>query len=274
VASKSKNWVCPFCHRAQTVTPIQQHRSTHYLNLREHKYGAAGVVVEAVACANPECGEITLTVWFTQGTVTMSSHYTNQNFISEHKLRPASSAIPQPEYIPEAIRNDYYEACAIRDLSPKASATITRRCLQGMIRDFCGISKRRLIDEINELRERVAAGRAPLGVQPDTVDAIDDVRKIGNIGAHMEADINVIVDVDPDEAQILIGLVELLSLEWYVARAAREERLGKLRSIAADKTDQKQAPPPLPKKNEAQTEDVTLKRASGSRPFGEWDNDV
>lgn len=36
------------------------------------------------------------------------------------------------------------------------------------------------------------------------------VREIGNIGAHMEADINVIIDVDPDEAQILIDLVELL----------------------------------------------------------------
>jgi hypothetical protein len=34
------------------------------------------------------------------------------------------------------------------------------------------------------------------------VDAIDHVRKIGNIGAHMEADINVIVEVEPKEAQI------------------------------------------------------------------------
>jgi len=111
-----------------------------------------------------------------------------------------------------------------------------------MIRDFCGISKRRLIDEIDELRTSVAGGRAPLGVQPDTVDAIDDVRKIGNIGAHMEADINVIVDVDPNEAQLLIELGELLFDEWYVARAARTERLAKLKAIAADKKEQKQAP--------------------------------
>ena len=112
------------------------------------------------------------------------------------RLLPPSSAKPQPDCIPQPIRDDYYEACAIRDLSPKASATITRRCLQGMIRDFCGISKHRLIYEISELRERVDQGRAPPGVQPDTVDAIDHVRQIGNIGAHMEADINVIVDAD------------------------------------------------------------------------------
>jgi hypothetical protein len=162
--------------------------------------------------------------------------------IKDWLLLPASSAKPQPDLIPQPIRDDYYEACAIRDLSPKASATITRRCLQGMIRDFCGLSKRRLIDEIDELRERVATGRAPLGVQPDTVDAIDDIRKIGNIGAHMEADINVIVDVDANEAQVLIELVELLFLEWYVARAARADRLANLKSIAEGKKSQQQVP--------------------------------
>jgi len=82
------------------------------------------------------------------------------------------------------------------------------------------------------------------------VDAIDDVRKIGNIGAHMEADINVIVDVDPNEAQVLIGLVELLFLEWYVARAARTAGLEKLRSIAAGKAEQKQARRPSSEKGE------------------------
>ena len=54
---------------------------------------------------------------------------------------PESDAKPQPEFIPEAIRQDYREACRIRDLSPKASATLARRCLQGMIRDFCAITR-------------------------------------------------------------------------------------------------------------------------------------
>ena len=145
------------------------------------------------------------------------------------------------------MRRDYEEACAIRDLSPKASATITRRCIQGIIRDFCGINKRRLIDEINELRRVVDAGQAPAGVQADTVDAIDHVRQIGNIGAHMEANINVIVDVDPDEAQVLIELAELLFDEWYVAREQRTQRLVKLGVIAADKKQikqQRRLPPP------------------------------
>jgi hypothetical protein len=51
----------------------------------------------------------------------------------------------------------------------------------------------------------------------------------------MEADINVIVDVDPDEAQVLIELAELLFDEWYVAREQRQQRLQKLGLIAAEK---------------------------------------
>ncbi len=56
----------------------------------------------------------------------------------------------------------------------------------------------------------------------------------------MEADINVIVDVDPEEAQILIQLVELLFSEWYVAREARGRALARIKSIADNKKGQKQ----------------------------------
>ena len=103
------------------------------------------------------------------------------------------------------------------------------------------------MDEINELRDRVNAGNAPAGVQADTVEAIDHVRAIGNIGAHMEADINVIIDVDPDEAQKLIELTELLFDEWYVARERRRQRLADLGVIAAGKKgiqQQKKLPAP------------------------------
>lgn len=115
-----------------------------------------------------------------------------------------------------------------------------------MIRDFCGIKKGRLIDEIEELRTRVNDGHAPKGVHEETVDAIDHVRKIGNIGAHMEHDINTIIDVDPDEAQTLIQLTELLFKEWYVARADRQRRLSRIATIASEKKQQKSEPTAAP----------------------------
>jgi len=152
------------------------------------------------------------------------------------RLLPDSFAKHQPEYIPPPLREDYYEACSIRDKSPKAAATLARRCLQGMIRDFCGISRPRLIEEIKELRKRVDDGSAPKGVEAETVDAIDAIREVGNVGAHMERDISVIVDVDPGEAQALIELMEMLFEEWYVARHIRDGRLARLKTIAAEKS--------------------------------------
>jgi len=128
-------------------------------------------------------------------------------------IRPISSAKQFPKYIPEAIRQDYEEACAIVNLSPKASATLSRRCLQGMIRDFWGISKSRLIDEINELQSKIPAQQWKV---------IDGIRRIGNIGAHMEKDINLIVDIDPDEAKKLIKLIEHLLEQWYINRHEQE----------------------------------------------------
>ena len=96
-----------------------------------------------------------------------------------------------------------------------------------MIRDFCKISKNKLINEIKELNRQLNENSAPSGVTQETVDAINAVREIGNIGAHMETDIGIIIDIDPDEAYSLIELIELLFEEWYVAKKNREDKLNR-----------------------------------------------
>lgn len=111
-------------------------------------------------------------------------------------------------------------------MSPKASATLSRRCIQGIIRDYWGISKNRLVDEINELKDKV---------DPATWQAIDAIRNIGNIGAHMEKDINLVIDVEPQEAQLLIGLIGILIRDWYVARHERQQHLAEIVALAAAK---------------------------------------
>lgn len=129
-------------------------------------------------------------------------------------LFPSSTAKHFPDYIPQAIRSDYEEACSIVSLSPKASATLSRRCLQGMIRDFFQISKGNLFEEINAIKDKIPTEQWAI---------LDGVRRIGNIGAHMEKDINLIVDIEPDEAQKLIKLIELLLQQWYIERHNQQE---------------------------------------------------
>ena len=81
-------------------------------------------------------------------------------------------------------------------------------------------------------------------IDVSTWRAIDVVRSVGNIGAHMETDINLIVDVDPEEAKTLIGLIEFLLKDWYVARHDREEHMQKVIDLAKSKDEAKKAPPP------------------------------
>ena len=148
----------------------------------------------------------------------------------EWRLVPASAARVFPEYVPAAVREDYEEACAIVELSPKAAATLARRALQGMIRDFWRITPGNLYNEIEQLKGQV---------QQEDWEAIDATRKVGNIGAHMQKDINVIVDVDEGEAAKLIGLIEILIDDWYVHRHDRQQHLASVVDIAEDKTEER-----------------------------------
>lgn len=143
------------------------------------------------------------------------------------KVIPDSLAQSFPEYIPKSIRKDYEEACKIVNLSPKASATLSRRCLQGMIRDYWTVSdKKTLFEEIDAIKDKVT---------PQVKKVLDSVRQIGNIGAHMESDINLIVDIDPQEAQQLINLIEYLMTQWYVQRYESELMLSSIIDINENK---------------------------------------
>lgn len=226
-------WTCPYCHRDQMALENNQHHGFTKFHIGKSVDGDIGITHSAVRCMNPSCNEVTLAVQYVKAAY--KGNWVAAGDLRTWRLLPESASVVQPDYIPLPLREDYYEACLIRDKSPKAAATLARRCLQGMIRDFCGIAKGRLIDEIKELAKRVDDGNGPKGVEPETLAAIDAVRDIGNIGAHMERDINLIVDVDPGEAQALIDLIEMLFQEWYVSRHKREQRLASVLAIAAEK---------------------------------------
>lgn len=201
---------CPYCNMVMSLSPssycVQYPSFDHptgyyYVSQSKQKVDDSCLQIDFYKC--PNCGQYTI------HALGVGTAIRDVNI----PIRPISFAKQFPDYIPEGIRQDYEEACAIVNLSPKASATLSRRCLQGMIRDFWGISKSRLIDEINELQNKIPAQQWKV---------IDGIRRIGNIGAHMEKDINLIVDIDPDEAQKLIKLIEHLLEQWYIDRHEQE----------------------------------------------------
>lgn len=192
------SFTCPYCQHlfalhTPTYTSILVNKNGHFTV----PGNSSAVNIEFFIC--PKCNKITI----------KSTGLGAETFFPCTPLRPNSTAKKFPDYIPKAIRNDYEEACAIVHLSPKASATLSRRCLQGMIRDFFQISGKNLYEEINKIKSYI----------PEEQWAVlDGIRQIGNIGAHMEKDINLIIDIEPDEAQKLIKLIELLIQQWYIER--------------------------------------------------------
>lgn len=224
-------WTCPFCGHDSVVTESNLHRQTTILT-KDNKHGQRAAIISFIVCPNPECKEFTLIVSLTKTQLSsdIAEILEPVVMIKEWKLIPPSEAKVFPDYVPKSIRNDYEEAYLIRDLSPKASATLARRCLQGMIRDFWIITRQTLKQEIEAIKDKVDSS---------TWDAIDAVREIGNIGAHMEQDINLIIEVEPDEANLLINLVELLIKDWYITRHERKERLESIKKLGSSKKAQK-----------------------------------
>jgi hypothetical protein len=224
---------CPHCNHKVTITDSLYSTDFHGLGL-ENADGRFGLSSTFKVCPNPECRKATLDVVLRNFNYSQPGVKTpTGDPIKAWRLIPAGSARPFPEYVPLAIRQDYAEACLIRDLSPKAAATLARRSLQGILRDFYEVKPGRLVDEIDALDEKM---------EPELLEAIHGVRKVGNIGAHMEADINLIVEVDPEEAKLLIELVETMIEETYVRRAQRQERLSRVSAMAAAKEVERKAP--------------------------------
>ena len=229
------HWTCPYCDRDTTLQ--SGNYATDFFQLKiDNAESYRHFDTLLIVCPKSKCKQFTLQLSMFEAVKSYQG-FERGTFLRTWNLVPGSEARPMPDYLPQAIRGDYQEACLIRDLSPKASATLARRALQGMIRDFWAIKKARLIDEIVALKDKI---------DPITWQAIDAVRSVGNIGAHMEKDINVIVDVDPQEAQKLIQLIEILIKDWYVTRHDREERLKAVIEVKEAKDDQKKAKAALP----------------------------
>lgn len=117
---------------------------------------------------------------------------------------------PIPESAPAEIVQDYVEAVQILTISPRASATLARRCLQAMLTTN-GYPGKRLVDQIK-------------AVVPDLPkylsENVDYIRHAGNLGAHPEYDHGgEIVDVEHGEADWVLEMIEQL-LEHFYARPA------------------------------------------------------
>lgn len=213
-------FTCPYCNRKQSyeVPAYNGHSEIRdYANRIVEEYAFSQLNLMYLICSNKSCEKVTIVGQFIHSK-------------KQVDILPQYVCREYPDYIPKQIRDDYREATMAIDLSPKAAATLFRRCLQGMIHDFWGIKERNLNCEISALKDKVS---------PTLWKALDSLRKIGNIGAHMENDVNLIIDIDNSEATKLKKLIELLFEKWYIAKHDEEELYNDIADTADEKSNQR-----------------------------------
>ena len=171
----------------------------------------------------PECHQLIVVI----RTGTYYEHEFDNREMMDYTVKviyphPSGTRPLEPE-VPAPFSVDFDEACRVLPVSAKASAAMSRRILQHILRDRLGIEKRSLDKEIEAFIEL-----------PDTpsqlADAVDAIRTIGNFAAHPQKYLNTgeIIDVEPGEAEWLIDVLESLFDFVFVQPvrlAARKEAL-------------------------------------------------
>jgi hypothetical protein len=183
-------------------------------------------IVSRTTC--PACGKFVL--FLAQGPPNPSRQgvvgVTIGNVWGRSMVRPKGVArSPIPSEVPKEIAEDYLEACAVLADSPKASAALSRRSLQLLLRSAAGIKPGNLSSEIQQVLDSKTLP-TPLA------ENVDAIRNIGNFAAHSTKSTSTgeVLPVEPEEAEWNLDVLESLFDVYYVqpARAkAKRDALNK-----------------------------------------------
>ena len=107
---------------------------------------------------------------------------------------------------------DYNEACLVLSDSPKASAALSRRCLQSLLIERAEAKGSNLSQQIQYVLDSKA-------LPSHLAEGLDAVRNIGNFAAHATKNQNTgeIVEVEPGEAEWNLDILEEL-FDFYFVR--------------------------------------------------------
>jgi hypothetical protein len=115
------------------------------------------------------------------------------------------------------------EACRVLADSAKASAALSRRNLQAILRDKAVTRSKDLADQIEEV---INSGKIPSHIQ----EGLHAVRNIGNFASHeIKSKVTgAIVEVEPGEAEWNLDVLESLFDFYFVQPAISAKRKAEL----------------------------------------------
>jgi Domain of unknown function (DUF4145) len=189
---------CPHCSTAFHPQFAESHL----------KFGYFHIFLYQQAC--PSCGKYILDV------------LVNDQSNPERLLVPRFTAFPDvptirpiPQDVPEPCKQDFIEAVQTLGISPKASAALSRRIIQALLREQAGTKSKDLRDQIDEV---LNAKIFPSYIADD----LHAVRNIGNFAAHEMKDklSGEILDVEPGEAEWTLDVAAAM-LDFYFVEPAK-----------------------------------------------------
>jgi hypothetical protein len=143
--------------------------------------------------------------------------------VSLNLIYPKQASRPKaPTDVPQDLAEDYNEACLVISDSPKASAALSRRCLQSLLRQK-GYAQHDLAKAIDAVLDAKV-------LPSNLATSLDAIRNIGNFAAHPIKDQNsgAIVPVEEHEAEWNLDVLDGLFDFFYVAPGREAARIASL----------------------------------------------
>jgi len=211
---------CPHC-------TVEIHAAVQWEYIGDDKDG--DWAIERYECPNPECSKLILYLVLGEAIHGPGSFRGVKSAKKRVMIYPkGSNRPPVSSEVPSMLADDYAEACLVLPDSPKASAALSRRCLQNLLREKAGVKHTNLADEIQQV---IDSGTLPTHL----VDVIDAIRNVGNFAAHpiKSQKTGEILPVEPQEAEWNLDVLEALFDFYFVQpsvvkkkRAALDSKLG------------------------------------------------
>ena len=187
-------------------------------------------VVLSITC--PECNRLIVEMHGSQRASRAASRqfpFTPIILDQRFLVYPQGTTRPLPPEVTDDFADDFKEACLVFPFSPKASAALSRRCLQHLLREKAKASQHKLHDQIEAVIKSAV-------LPTHLVELLHPVREYGNMAAHpmKSGSTGEIVDVEPGEADWLLDVLEALFDFYLVAPEKTKQRRAELDKKLAD----------------------------------------
>lgn len=209
---------CPHC-----LIEFHDEKEIEYLG--EDVLGQWGI--EKYKCPNPDCKKSIFYLINAKFQADRSGYWhivhgpNGSELLTKRELiRPrGTNRPPVPVEVPKNLAEDYSEACLVLSDSLKASAALSRRTLQLLLRQAAGVKKG---DLANEIQQVLDSKQLPSYLS----ESIDAIRNIGNFAAHplKSTSTGEIIEVEKGEAEWNLEVLEMLFDFYFVQPEKTKKR--------------------------------------------------